>query len=293
MWEYNEAGRIMTITCVCSDNCIYCQHSLFRFPAKKFEENQRRLLVQLSICSQCGWWTVYRIHQGEYTMTSGLAESHSGNIGCLKELDLMDISTPLDEVRQYFFAKTDSVYEAHPRLFEEVVSDVFKDFGYSARVTAYSGDDGVDVILDGQGDCTVGVQVKRYKKEQRIEAEQIRSLAGALILGGFTKGIFVTTSKFRKGAIKTAERYKSIGYPIELMDAERFLDALGIAQIRSFELSQKRFISYIMTRGIHLGTGLEKEFVPGEDLRGRRIVVGTWTREDLIETDINGLPLLL
>lgn len=293
MWEYAEAGRLMTINSVYADNCIFCETFLFRFPAESFEVNQKRLFVQLSICPQCGWWTVYRIHQGEYARTAGFAESHSGNIGCLKEFDLTDISTPLNEVRQYLSAKKDSVYDAHPRLFEEVVSSVFKDFGWNTQVTAYSGDNGVDVILGGKSDSTVGVQVKRNKKERKIEAEQIRSLAGALILGGHTKGIFVTTSTFRKGAIDTARKFSAIGYPIELIDAERFFDALGIAQIKSFMPDQKLIVSYITKLGVHIGTGEEKAFVQGEDLRERPLIASTWTREDLLEMDESGRSSVL
>lgn len=278
----------MTINSVYADNCIFCQTSLFRFPAESFEVNQKRLFVQLSICPQCGWWAAYRIHQGEYARTAGIAESHSGNIGCLKEFDLTDISIPLDEVRKYLSAKKDSVYDVHPKVFEEVVSSVFKDFGWNSQVTAYSGDDGVDVVLNGKSNSTIGVQVKRNKKERKIEAEQIRSLAGALILGGHTKGIFVTTSTFRKGATNTAQKFAAIGYPIELIDAERFFDALGIAQIKSFMPDQKLIVSYITKTGIHIGTGAEKEFVQGEDLRDRPIIVGTWTREDLLEMAADG-----
>lgn len=65
--------------------------------------------------------------------------------------------------------------DVHPRVLEQIVCSIFKDLGYKARVTAYSADGGVDVILDGANDNTVGVQVKRYKQERRIEAEQIRS----------------------------------------------------------------------------------------------------------------------
>ncbi len=143
------------------------------------------------------------MHQGDHPNTPEF-ECYSGAIGCLKELDLTDVSVPLDDVRQYLLAKKDSVYEAHPKLFEDVVCSVFKDFGWDARVTAYSGDDGIDVVLDGHADNTVGVQVKRYKKQNKIEAEQIRSLAGALVVNGHTRGVFVTTSSFRKGAWQTA-----------------------------------------------------------------------------------------
>ena len=283
MWKFEEAKRLITINSLSSDDCIFCRRRLLHYPSEKFEVGQKRLLVQLSVCARCGWWSVYRIHQGEYPETAGIIESHSGAIGCLKELDLSDISIPLDEVRQYILARNDSVYTAHPKLFEDVVCSVFKALGWVARVTAYSGDDGVDVVLDSQDGSTIGVQVKRYKKERRIEAEQIRSLAGALLVGGHTKGIFVTTSKFRKGAKETAQKLGAIGCPIELMDAERFLDALGVAQVKSFELGTKRVGGYLLSRGVHIGSGLEQEFVPGEDLRKRQVAGSILSREDFID----------
>jgi restriction system protein len=266
MWEYGEAGRILTARCVGARECIYCQSALMRIPAEAFEVGSKRLFVQMSICTECGWWTVYRVHQGEYPRTAGFAEGYSGTIGCLKELDLTDISLPLGEVRKYFLVRKATIHEVHPKVLEQVVCSIFKDLGWTARVTAYSGDDGIDVILDDDSGKTVGVQVKRYKGTHRIEAEQIRSLAGALQLGGHTKGVFITTSSFRRGAVKTAERFTGMGRPIELLDAEKFLKALGIAQRQTFEWDQDRITSYIVTTGLHLGTGVEKPFQPGEDL---------------------------
>jgi restriction system protein len=283
MWEYDEAGRLLTISSVYSDNCIFCQTPLMRFPAQSYQAEIKRLFVQLSICPHCGWWTVFRVHQNEYERTAGYAESLSATIGCLKELDLTDISTPLNEVRQYLIAEKDSVYDAHPKLIEDVVCSMFKNLGWNARVTAYNGDKGIDVILDGPDNKTIGVQVKRYKKERRIEAEQIRSLAGALLQNGHTKGIFITTSKYRKGAVEAAEHFTSVGYPIELMDVDRFLAALGIAQHNIFELSEERAIAYIRTTGLHIGTAAHKDFVPGEDLRKRQIVVSTVLGSELID----------
>lgn len=283
MWEYQEASRVMTIASVYSNHCLYCQSNLLHLPAEKFEVKQKRLLMQISICVLCGWWSLYRIHQGEYARTAGIIESHSGAIGSLKELDLTDISIPLNEVRQYFLAKKDSIYDAHPRLFEDVVSNIFKSFGWQTRVTAYSGDDGIDVILDGNCIHTIGVQVKRYKKQRKIEAEQIRSLAGALVLNGHTEGIFVTTSSFRRGAIITAKKYAAIGYPITLMDAKKFLEALGIAQYKSFEFDREKILSYLVKKSEHLGSGNEQEFVPGEDLRQRPILASIHPTQDFLD----------
>jgi restriction system protein len=288
MWEYAEAGRLMTVSSVYSNRCIYCQAPMLHFPAQRFEVGCRTLLIQLSICRLCGWWNVYGIHQGEHPETSGDFECHSATIGCLKELDLNDVSTPVDQVRQYSLAKKECVFDIHPKLFEDVVCSVFKDCGRDARVTAYSGDDGVDVILDNASGGTIGVQVKRYRMERRIEAEQIRSLAGALLVGEHTNGIFVTTSTYRSGARKMAQELSSIGYPIQLVDGERFLNALGIAQVKTFELDRERLISYLLKPGAHLGSGLNRDFVPGEDLREREIVASIWHREELIDLCSDG-----
>jgi len=285
MWEHREASRLVTLDAVFSDDCIYCRTPLFRLPSESFTKDEKRLFVQLSICTHCGWWSVYRVHQNEYPRTAGLAEGYSGAVGCLMQLDLADISLPIDEVRRYLCAKGDSIFDVHPKKLEEVVCSIFKDLGYKARATAYVGDQGIDVILDGCDGSTIGVQVKRYKKARRIEAEQIRSLAGALMLGGHTKGIFVATSNYRSGAKRAAEHLTAIGLPIELVNAEGFLKMLGIAQHNSFEFKQDRITSYILSKGAHIGTGLHKDFVPGEDLRDRPVVIQAFTSSELIELE--------
>lgn len=283
MWEYAEAGRIITLRSVYATRCIFCGFQMLRFFAQKFEVGAKRLLAQPSICMQCGWWTVYRVHQGEIAETSGLAESYSGTIGSLKEFDLKDISAPVDEIRKYLLAKKEAIFEVHPRILEQVVCGVFADLGWKARATIYSGDDGVDVILEEPSGASVGVQVKRNKKNRKIEAEQIRSLAGALLINGHTKGIFVTTSSFRKGAHKTAKKFGSIGFPIELVDAEGFLKALGISQVKSFNIDRKRMNSCVLSSGIHIGTGIEKQLTEGENLYDRLPVIKALIRDEFID----------
>jgi restriction system protein len=181
---------------------------------------------RIGICPACGWW--------KYDVPFFESDSPSiveVKLASLKELDLADVSTPIKDVRDYLTARYESRFEVHPRVFEEVVADVFRDHGYRAVVTAYSGDAGIDVILEGDDRATIGVQVKRYRG--RIQVDQIRELTGALVLEGHTRGIFITTSAFQAGATDTALRSAQRGYPIELWDARRFLDALKIAQLTS------------------------------------------------------------
>jgi predicted helicase len=145
----------------------------------------------------------------------------------LLELDSVDLAVPVAEIRNYLTEKYESRFQVHPRLFEEVVASVFKDMGYEASITSYSSDGGIDVILQ-RGFCKIGVQVKRHKNS--IKVEQIRSLAGALVLGNLTRGIFVTTSCFQSGVKETLRKYQVRGYKIDLVDAPRFFSALNITR---------------------------------------------------------------
>jgi len=95
----------------------------------------------------------------------------------------------------------------------------------------YSRDGGIDAFLQKDGQ-TVGVQVKRFRSS--IKVEQIRSLAGALLSKGLTKGIFVTTSSFQRGAQPEADHLATKGYAIQLMDSARLFDALKIAQRQKY-----------------------------------------------------------
>lgn len=200
-------------------------------PAPQHCELKGTLIDQqsvLHVCSQCGWWLAIdravlpavRWQLWSVTLVSSAV---------LKELDLSDINIPIEEVRRYLTRKFEMRHLIHPRVFEETVASVFRDHGYSAEVTAYTNDGGVDVILMGDSNEAIGVQVKRRKRA--IEVEQIRSFLGALTLGKYTRGIFVSTSPFQSGAKDAANTCSSQHIPIELVDAKRFLEMLQVAQI--------------------------------------------------------------
>lgn len=100
-------------------------------------------------------------------------------------------------------------------------------------MTSYSADRGVDVIiLDGPGDKQVGIEVKRW--HGKIQVQQIRALAGALLENGFPRGVFVTTSTFTKGSKKTADTFLERGYPIELVDGDKLYDCLRLHRRRKY-----------------------------------------------------------
>lgn len=186
---------------------------------------QRR---SLHICFRCGWWvSVDRalLPAVRWQIWELVLVSHA----VLVELDLSDIRTPLAEVRRYLVRRYEARKTMHPRLFEQTVASVFADHGYSTQLTAYSNDGGIDVVLCGTQGERVGVQVKR--QAAAVEAEQIRAFLGALVLGGYQRGVYVSTSRFRYGARKAALAAAKSAVPIELIDADRFFDLLGAAQL--------------------------------------------------------------
>lgn len=183
----------------------------------------------LHICPTCGWWVAEdrvvlpaeRYQRWVVTLASTSA---------LQELSLSDIALPLQEVRRYLMRRFESRTTMHPRLFELTVASVFNDLGYKSTATAYSHDGGIDVVLECAAGERIGVQVKRQKSS--IEVEQIRAFLGALTLGGFSKGVFVSSSRFSRDAARAAQQSTERVVPIELVDANRFFDMLGCAQLK-------------------------------------------------------------
>lgn len=236
IWIYDDNVRdVETISAAVSvTECLYCSTALETTKSKTYDGSRLVTCFLTRCCPVCGWWVKLDREQypGQLVLgdRGGLMpfEKHYGAAGSLRELNLKDQSIPIEEIRAYLAAKYDARFEIDPWKFEETVASVYRDLGYEARVTARSGDGGIDAILEGPDDSVIGVQVKRYKG--KISVEQIRALAGALLINGMTRGIFITTSTFQSGAQLTAERFLRTGMPIELIDAERFYDALGFAQ---------------------------------------------------------------
>jgi restriction system protein len=229
IWKYDDQvnDKDAIQIAIESTNCIFCKEDLVNLRVE--EEGSSTFayeFIRVRACSNCGWWNAYLI-----TYAQGGSEQYSHQYGAtaiLRQFDESGLNEPINEVRDYLIAKYEARFFLHPRLFEETVASVFRDLGYSATVTAYSGDEGIDMILESANGTPIGVQVKRYKNAINVEA--IRAFTGALVIKGLTRGIYVTTSRFQSGATPTTLRAALRGVPIELFDAEKFLHALKITK---------------------------------------------------------------
>jgi restriction system protein len=106
------------------------------------------------------------------------------------------------------------IQELSPAFFERLVVDLIVSMGYGGTRSSViqrlgrSGDEGIDGIVneDPLGLDVVYVQAKRYAPDNSIGRERIQQFAGALVGQGATKGVFVTTSSFSRGAVEYAQR---------------------------------------------------------------------------------------
>jgi hypothetical protein len=139
------------------------------------------------------------------------------------------------------------------------------------------------VVLDGPDDVEVGVQVKRTKN--KIKLGQIHQFYGALVENGLTRGLFVATSDFQPGAVRSARAFTQLhGRPIELIDAEKFYDALKIAQRKRYETIWDTEAPFLLANYLLL----EQSSHPLFDMQygkqmseHRRDGIGRWRRNDL------------
>lgn len=132
------------------------------------------------------------------------------------------IATPEEQIDSSFRALTsalesdvlDRVREVSANAFEGLIIDVLIAMGYGGgkadmgKAVGRSGDGGIDGIIkeDPLGLDIVYIQAKRYAENSNVQRQEVQSFAGSLDGVGATKGIFVTTSAFSKGAHEYAAR---------------------------------------------------------------------------------------
>jgi restriction system protein len=247
MWEHEALRRELSLDFVTTPSCHFCGAILYevRHEIEREGADEDDIVLEvwqtLRTCLDCGWWAAFRDENSFFDKLRG-SQAHIlfGAAGGLKNLDLHDISLPIDEIRTYLVGRFEKRFEVHPRIFEETVASVFRNLGYTAIATAYSGDGGIDVVLNDSTGTEIGVQVKRWRDS--IKVEQIRALTGALLIAGYTRGIFITTSKFQTGAQRVADAAGLKGYFIDLVDSDRFLQILRVANRQSLQASPEQLI---------------------------------------------------
>ncbi len=111
-----------------------------------------------------------------------------------------------------------------PYYFEKVILILLKKMGYGDFIeTSKSGDGGIDGVIneDKLGLDKIYIQAKKWG-ENKVREKDIRNFIGAMS-GDTTKGVFVTTSDFDKGAIQKA---RDAHHKIILINGEKLVDLM-------------------------------------------------------------------
>lgn len=130
-----------------------------------------------------------------------------------------------------------------PSFFERLVVKLLIALGYgygseAGKVVGKSHDGGIDGIInqDKLGLDKIYIQAKRYSPSHNVGSKEIQAFSGAM--KKVTKGVFITTSDFTKGARK--EVLEQAGKQIALIDGEMLTELMlrngvGVKCIKSFD----------------------------------------------------------
>lgn len=122
------------------------------------------------------------------------------------------------------------MYEIDARKWEEIVAAAYDKAGFDEVIlTPRSGDYGRDIIAIKKGFGSVKFidQVKAYKEDHIVKADEVRSLLG--VLSGeqdASKAIFTTTSAFAPRIENDKFIKPFLPYRLELVDKEKLIARL-------------------------------------------------------------------
>ena len=134
-----------------------------------------------------------------------------------------------------------------PIFFEYLVAKLLIAMGYGesksdrATVTKQSGDEGIDGIVkeDSLGFDSIYYQAKCWDLDRTVDRPEIHKFSGALSGKGASKGLFITTAKFSKGACEFVEGLHT--QKIVLVDGKMLANLMidygvGVSTVETFEI---------------------------------------------------------
>jgi restriction system protein len=138
------------------------------------------------------------------------------------------------------------VKQSSPRFFEKLVVDLLIKMGYggslkdAGKAIGQSGDGGIDGIIkeDKLGLDIIYIQAKRW--DNVVGSKEVRNFVGSLAGQHANKGVFITTSSFKKDAL---DYVKTIPHKVILIDREMLTQLMiendvGVTKILSYDIKK-------------------------------------------------------
>ena len=189
-----------------------------------------------------------------YNEFTGTKKSDGEEIPGTEELTTKSPQDMLDEaISQMNASLVDELKAEIARIqfydFERLVVRLLIKMGYGTlqlnknAVTQRSNDEGIDGIVtaDKFGFDSVYIQAKHWKPDATVSRPEVQKFLGALVSKGASKGLFITTSSFTKGAIECAKSVKP--QKVVLVDGEQLANLmieynLGVSTVETYEVKR-------------------------------------------------------
>jgi restriction system protein len=141
------------------------------------------------------------------------------------------VTIPWFEIIKLLERDANAAYQIDWRQWEEIIAGAYKASGHDAILTPRSNDGGRDVIATLPGvRIRFFEQVKAYKPDHLVTAEQVMSMVGVISSeGNVSKGIVITTSNFAPGVLKDPRITRLMPYRLELRGRDALIEWLRIA----------------------------------------------------------------
>jgi hypothetical protein len=212
-----------------SGACNYCGTTLLQREAKRdgeIVEGATRYDSEICLfCPLCGWKTTLEStlwDAGSY----GLFEHIETAI--LRAFDLSSAEVAYTELGSHLKTHFDDIYLISPERFEQLIADVFKNYGFHAELTKRSKDGGADILLYTNGENPIIIECKRYKHTRKVGITIVDRLLGAQVCFGTRQAKLITTSSFSLYAKKRVHTAAKRGFQIDLIDASDILHLLEV-----------------------------------------------------------------
>lgn len=147
----------------------------------------------------------------------------------------------------------------NPKQFEEIVCEYFRNKGYEAKTTSYSGDYGVDVFATKAKE-KIAIQAKMYGSGTRkINRQMVMELHGAKDYFDCSKAVIATDGSFLPDAKVVAEKLK---LEILHIDSSQILPIkMAKTKDKTFEGIWEKYILPLQGKTLRRGNGETNEIL--------------------------------
>jgi HJR/Mrr/RecB family endonuclease len=149
---------------------------------------------------------------------------------------IVEMSGVNEKLIKHLASYPEQLHFLNPRLFEELVAEIFRDLGYEVILTPQSRDGGFDIKAikkDSVGVLLYLIECKRYAPDRPVGIEIVRSLHGVANHERASYGVVATTSRFTRLAKEFATEIEHQMSLRDFNDLTKWLKEYGISKRRA------------------------------------------------------------